>query len=120
MPSEGPLSGRSVIVVGAGSAGLTDAVELYNNGAQIAVLEAHDRAGGRVGTRCEVFEEGQSAEAGGDLIGSDQDVICRLAKDLGLILSPILEGRFPFVNQGLAAPLFAPVKAVAGILVKVM
>ena len=47
MPSEGPLSGRSVIVVGAGSAGLTAAVELHNNGAQITVLEAHDRACGR-------------------------------------------------------------------------
>ena len=108
MPSEGPLSGRSVIVAGAGLAGLTAAVELQKNGARVTLLEARDRVGGRVWTRHEGFAEGQHAEAGGDLIDSDQDSIRRLAKDLGLTLSPILRGGFAFVGQGPRGPVSKP------------
>ncbi|WP_157032448.1 FAD-dependent oxidoreductase, partial [Kitasatospora cheerisanensis] len=38
----------SVIVVGAGLAGLTAAVELADRGVRVTVLEARDRVGGRV------------------------------------------------------------------------
>lgn len=108
MPNEGPLSGRSVIVAGAGLAGLTAVVELQKNGARVTLLEARDRVGGRVWTRREGFAEGQHAEAGGDLIDSDQDAIRRLAKDLGLTLSPILRGGFAFVGQGPRGPVSKP------------
>ena len=39
-----------VVVVGAGLAGLSAALHLQSKGADVAVLEASDRAGGRVAT----------------------------------------------------------------------
>lgn len=97
MPSQ-DLNGRSVIVAGAGLAGLTAAVELQKGGAKVTVLEARDRIGGRVWTVRDGFVGGQHAEAGGDLIDSDQDTIRRLADELGLSLIPILKGGFAFVR----------------------
>ena len=41
---------KSVVVVGAGLAGLTCAIYLQRNGLQVTVLEASDRVGGRVKT----------------------------------------------------------------------
>lgn len=78
------LRGMSVIVAGAGLAGLTAAYELQRRGAQVTVVEARDRVGGRVWTRRDGFAEGQHAEGGGYMIDPDQESIRRLAKDLGL------------------------------------
>lgn len=99
MSSKSRLSGRSVVVAGAGLAGLTAAVELSNDGAQVTVLDARDRVGGRVWTVRDAFVEGQHAEAGGDLIEGDQEAIRRLADQLGLSLMPILRGGFAFVQR---------------------
>ena len=52
------LRGRSVIVAGAGLAGLTAAVELLDDGATVTVLEARDRVGGRVWTIRDGFAHG--------------------------------------------------------------
>jgi phytoene dehydrogenase-like protein len=41
---------KSVVVVGAGLAGLTCAIYLQRSGANVTVLESSDRAGGRVKT----------------------------------------------------------------------
>jgi phytoene dehydrogenase-like protein len=41
---------KSVVVVGAGLAGLTCAIYLQRSGASVTVLEGSDRAGGRVKT----------------------------------------------------------------------
>ncbi|MGQ0695406.1 MAG: flavin monoamine oxidase family protein [Nitrospiraceae bacterium] len=94
------LSGRSVIVAGAGLAGLAAAVELHNAGARVTVLEARDRVGGRVWTVRDTFVDGQHAEAGGDLIETEQEAIRRLVDHLGLTLTPILRGGFAFVQRG--------------------
>ncbi len=56
----------SVIVVGAGLSGLTSAYELEHKGYKVNVLEANNRAGGRVVTR--TFNNGQFAEGGAELI----------------------------------------------------
>ncbi len=100
MARESPLKGRSVIVAGAGLAGLTAAVELQDCGAEVTVLEARDRVGGRVWTISEGFLHGQHAEAGGDLIESEQESVCRLARSFGLPLVPILRKGFGFVRRG--------------------
>lgn len=105
------VRGTSVIVAGAGFAGLTAAYDLKRRGARVTVVEARDRLGGRVWTRRDGFAEGQHAEAGGDMIDPDQASIRRLAKDLGLTLSPILRGGFAFVRQTARAPVIARASA---------
>jgi monoamine oxidase len=55
---------RSVIVVGAGLAGLAVAHELAARDCEVTVLEASDRPGGRAYTLREPFADGLHAEAG--------------------------------------------------------
>lgn len=51
LDDDGPgVAGASVVVVGAGMAGLGAATELARRGAKVVVLEARDRVGGRVRT----------------------------------------------------------------------
>ena len=97
---EHSLGGVSVVVVGAGLAGLAAAHDLYRRGAAVTVLEARDRIGGRVWTVSEGFQHGQHGEAGGDLIEQGQSDIRRLATaELDLSLAPILPGGFRFVRR---------------------
>lgn len=115
MCSSGALRGRSIIVAGAGLAGLAAAVQLQQRGAKVTVVEARDRVGGRVWTRRDGFDDGQHAEAGGDLIDPDQDAIRRLVKDVGLTLSPILRGGFAYVRQTSRAPVIERAAAAGGL-----
>lgn len=70
-----PARGR-VIVVGAGLAGLTAALDLVDAGWDVVVLEARDRVGGRVHTvRGEAFTKGLHAEAGGESIDADHTAL---------------------------------------------
>lgn len=55
---------RKVVVVGAGLAGLAAAWELQQAGHDVTVLEAQNRAGGRVYTLRSPFADGMYAEAG--------------------------------------------------------
>ena len=66
------MRGTSVLVAGAGLAGLTAARELTKKGAAVNVVDARDRVGGRVLTERESFIHGQHAEAGADLIDESQ------------------------------------------------
>ncbi len=93
------LRGRSVIVVGAGLAGLTAAVEMSRDGATVTVLEARERIGGRVWTLRDGFSAGQHAEAGGEFIDEDQEEIKRLARNLNLELIPVLKNGFDFARR---------------------
>ena len=92
------LSGVSVIVAGAGLAGLAAARDLSAMGAAVTVLDARDRVGGRVLTIRNGFTNGQHAEAGGDLIDESQDEICRLIAELGLSKRRILRGGFGYAR----------------------
>lgn len=92
----GCLHGKSVIVVGAGLAGLTAAVELARDGAHVLVLEARNRIGGRVWTIRDGFLGGQHAEAGGEFIDEDQEEIRQLARRLDLKMVPVLKRGFHF------------------------
>jgi monoamine oxidase len=98
----GELSGVSVLVAGAGLAGLSAARDLAALGAKITVIDARDRVGGRVHTVREGFEESQHAEAGGDMIDKDHEAIRALAADAGLKLTPILRGGFSYVRTDAA------------------
>ncbi len=90
------LRGRSVIVVGAGLAGLAAARELERHGARVMVVEARDRVGGRVHTIRNVFKAGQHAEAGADLIEGEQTHVFELATAVGLEPLRILRSGFTY------------------------
>ncbi len=94
------LGGVRIAVVGAGLAGLAAARDLLRSGADVTVVDARPRAGGRVWTIREPFAYGQHAEAGGDLIDEGQAEIARLARELKLELVPILRGGFGYVRCG--------------------
>ena len=66
--SSAALAKQKAVVVGAGLAGLTAAYELEQAGYKVTVLEARDRIGGRVYSYSGDFENGQRAEAGGELL----------------------------------------------------
>ena len=93
------LSGTSVLVVGAGLAGLSAAVRLRKDGARVTVVEARDRVGGRVLTIRDGFAKGQHAEAGGDFIDHAQEDIRLLADQYGLPVRTILRQGFSFVRD---------------------
>jgi monoamine oxidase len=97
MPA-GTLAGQSVVVAGAGLAGLTAARDLIALGADVTVIDARDRVGGRVWTIRDGFAERQHAEAGGDMIDDSQNEIKQLAAELGLKLTRILRGGFGYVR----------------------
>ena len=88
------LSGASVLVAGAGLAGLTAAYDLAAMGAKVTVIEARDRLGGRVWTIRDGFADRQHAEAGGDMIDESQHEIRQLADALGLKLAQNSARRF--------------------------
>ena len=77
---------RRVIVVGAGLAGLSTAVDLRAAGWDVLVLEARDRVGGRVHTLHEPLTRGMHAELGGESIDDTHLAIQELVAKYGLAL----------------------------------
>src|SRR5437870_12486381 len=94
------LSGVTVLVAGAGLAGLCAARDLAAWGADVTVIEARDRVGGRVQTARDGFVESQHAEAGGDMIDEEHREIHLLAKDLGLSVVRVLKTGFGYARPG--------------------
>jgi monoamine oxidase len=98
MPLDTPLTGVSVLVAGGGLAGLSAAYDLMNAGAQVTVVEARDRVGGRVFTARNGFAESQHAEAGGDMIDEEQREIRSLAAEIGVPLVRILRNGWGYAR----------------------
>jgi monoamine oxidase len=96
MTRTGLLRGVRVLVAGAGLAGLSAARALQSRGAQVTVVDARGRVGGRVWTVRKGFRHRQHAEAGADLIDSQQAAVVNLARELGLTLQPILRNGFGY------------------------
>jgi len=94
------LAGASVVVAGAGLAGLAAASRLRARGASVTVVEARTRIGGRVWTVRDEFAGGQHAEAGADLIDQGQTAILALARSLGLEPARVLRGGFGSYRLG--------------------
>jgi monoamine oxidase len=94
----GQLEGVTVLVAGAGLAGLTAARDLTAMGAQVTVVDARDRVGGRVHTIRQGFSSGQHAEAGADFIDEDHHEVRALVAELGLKLVRVLRGGWGFAE----------------------
>ena len=75
-----------VVVVGAGLAGLAAARDLVTGGADVTVVEARDRVGGR--TEGGSTADGTPVELGGQWIGPTQNRMYRLVEELGLETFP--------------------------------
>lgn len=78
--------GRSVLVLGAGLAGLSAAYELQKQGYEVTLLEGRERIGGRVWTMREGFADGQLAEIGAVRIPDVHDHTLGYVDELGLEL----------------------------------
>jgi monoamine oxidase len=84
---------RSVIVAGAGLAGLATAFELVRLGYDVTVLEARDRPGGRVHTLRDGFADGLHVEAGAMFVLDHHHFTVGYARELGVPLVPAASGR---------------------------
>jgi len=89
---------KSVIVVGAGLAGLAAADVLTRAGHRVVVCEARQRPGGRIETLRTPFADGQYAEAGALFIPGDHELTLGYIKRFGLTLRPAM----PPFEAGLA------------------
>ena len=93
------LPGLRVVVAGAGLAGLSAARALEARGAEVTIIEARARVGGRVWTIRDQFA-GQHAEGGADLIEDEQEHVLNLARELGLKPVRILREGFGYYGPG--------------------
>src|SRR6185369_5497955 len=77
---------RSVIVIGAGAAGLAAAGALRARGVEVTVIEARDRIGGRVWTHRGL---GVPVDLGGSCLnGAEGNPITNMAADHGIVTKP--------------------------------
>ena len=79
------MSHPDVVVVGAGLAGLAAARDLEAGGAQVTVLEARPRVGGRV-EQVELAD-GRRVQLGGEVVGNAHTSYLGLVEELGLSLT---------------------------------
>ena len=79
---------QSIVIIGAGMAGLVAAYELSQVGHEVTILEARDRVGGRVNTLFSPFAEGQFTESGASRIPSNHQYTLDYAEHFGLSLEP--------------------------------
>ncbi|MEV7543609.1 NAD(P)/FAD-dependent oxidoreductase [Streptomyces sp. NPDC089915] len=77
---------HDVIVLGAGLAGLAAARDLAAGGADVLVVEARDRVGGRVEQTA--LPDGRLVQLGGEVVGSAHTAYTALVAELGLTLTP--------------------------------
>lgn len=77
---------QSVIVIGAGFAGLTAAYLLKKQGVDVRVIEARNRVGGRVFSFNPKGTDGQVIEFGAEWVGNSHTSLIAMCKEFGLEL----------------------------------
>lgn len=78
-----------VVIVGAGVAGLVCAHRLHQAGVAVRLIEAQERAGGRMWSLRGKFPEGQVVELGGELVDTGHVTMLRLVDELGLAVDDL-------------------------------
>ncbi|HEX4630302.1 MAG TPA: FAD-dependent oxidoreductase [Chthoniobacterales bacterium] len=78
-----------VVIIGAGTAGLTCAYRLQQNGIVARIFEASTRAGGRMFSLRNFFPDNQLTELGGEYIDSGHTTMRGLVNELGLTLNDL-------------------------------
>lgn len=76
----------SIVIVGAGIAGLNAAFSLKKAGVRAEVYEAANRTGGRIHSATDLLAPGLVTELGGEFIDSGHDDMLALANEFGLDL----------------------------------
>ncbi len=102
-----PLGGSSkqhVLVLGAGTAGLTAALSLKQQGHQVTVIEYQNRVGGRLWSL--PLEGGQFTEAGAGHFSADMPLVLSLVKRYKLPLLTINDGSPRYLFNGKSADAF--------------
>ena len=80
------MSKHDVVVMGAGLAGLSAARDLARGGADVVVVEARNRPGGRVEQT--TLADGRLVQLGGEVVGPFHKAYYGLVEELGLTLVP--------------------------------
>ena len=75
-----------VVIIGAGVAGLHCAYVLKQAGIEASIYEAADRIGGRMFTKADLLNPGQTVELGGEFIDTGHTDILNLCKEFDLQL----------------------------------
>jgi monoamine oxidase len=88
-PRTARARGRTILIVGAGMAGLSAAVELTALGHEVTVLEARTRPGGRVQTMRDPFPDGLYADAGAIQVYDSHTRVQKYIRQFGFELDPI-------------------------------
>lgn len=77
---------KSVIIIGAGFAGLSAAMKLKSVGIKVTILEARKRVGGRVFSNHPAKANGQIIELGAEWVGNSHERVIALCQEFGLTL----------------------------------
>ncbi len=86
--AKGPQA-PAVVIIGAGTAGLTCAYRLRQKGIAARVIEASTRPGGRMFSLRNFFPDNQLTELGGEYIDSGHATMRALVRELGLTLNDL-------------------------------
>jgi len=91
LPPPPPRSGKQpkIVIVGAGIAGLSAALQLADAGIACTVYEAAGRVGGRMFTNAAYFDQGQVFEWCGELIDTNHEAMLALARRFNLAVDDL-------------------------------
>jgi len=93
-PEDGSMSSKSlskasqptIVIIGAGMAGLNCAYQLKKSGYSATVYEAANRTGGRMFTKKDIVAPGLYTELGGEFIDTEHKDMLQLCREFGLSL----------------------------------
>ena len=98
-PAAAGKDAPKVVVVGAGLAGLSCTYRLRRNGVNAVLYDAQERLGGRCWSITDFFENGQTAEHGGQYVDSRHEQLRALAAELDVALIDTFKQDIPSGEQ---------------------